>query len=274
MTNYHTPAWGIVARDDGARAALAGALMRSDARRITLQFVPSSGPDAGALRDAAAGARRRLVVRTLERCPVVDTRAEWTAYEAGLRGHFRRELRRRLRGLGEVGRPEFEIRTGPDDVDALLDEGFAVEAAAWKGERGTAIASREATERFYRSIAHWTAANGWLRLAFLRLDGRAIAFDFALEASGVHSLLKTGYDPGLRRFAPGMLLRGHMLRHAFDTNLVAYHFLGHDDPWKREWTDASDEQLLVQAFAGSPAGLADWGAHRWGRPLAKRLLRR
>src|SRR5690606_2268253 len=126
MTNYHTPAWGIVARDARARVELAGALMRMGVRRITLQFVPSSGPDAGALRSAAASAHRRLAIRTLERCPVVDTRAEWTAYEAGLRGHFRRELRRRLRGIGALGKPAFEIRSGPEDLDALLDEGFAV----------------------------------------------------------------------------------------------------------------------------------------------------
>lgn len=272
MTNYHTPAWGIVARDADARAAMAAQLVRAGARRLSLQFVPGTGADLAAIRAAAGG--RRVVTRVLERCPVVDTTGGWDAFEAGLRGHFRRELRRRARGLETTGAVTFDVSSGQEDLDTLLDQGFAVEAAAWKGERGTAIASRPSTEGFYRAIGRWAAPRGWLRLAFLRVDGRAVAFDFALETGGVHALLKTGYEPELRRFAPGMLLRQRMLRRAFDLGLAQYQFLGRDDPWKREWTGNVEEQLLVQVFAGTPTGLADWAAQRWGRPLAVRLLRR
>jgi CelD/BcsL family acetyltransferase involved in cellulose biosynthesis len=272
MTNYHTPAWGIVARDEVARGAMAAQLLRARMRRLSLQFVPATGADMVAIRAAAGG--RRVVTRVLERCPVVDTSAGWDAFEAGLRGHFRRELRRRARGLETLGAVTFDVSSGPDDLDELLDQGFAVEAAAWKGERGSAIASRPSTEGFYRAVGRWAAERGWLRLAFLRVDDRAVAFDFALEAGGVHALLKTGYEPGLRRYAPGMLLRQRMLRRAFDLGLAQYQFLGRDDPWKRAWTEAAEEQLLVQVFAGTPTGLADWAAHRWARPLAVRLLRR
>lgn len=274
LTNYHTPAWGIVAVDEAARRAMADAIMRSSATRISIQFLSAAGRDREALEVAAARSGRHLLVRVLEHCPIVDTSVGWPAFEASLRGHFRRELRRRGRALGETGAVSFEVLGGTDDLERLLDAGFAVEAAGWKGERGTAIASRAGTEAFYRSIARWAAERGWLRLGFLRLDGRAIAFDFALEADGTHALLKTGFDPAFRRFAPGMLLRGAMLRNAFDTGVVRYHFLGHDDPWKREWTEVTDTQLLVQAFSRRPAGIVDWAAHRWGRPLAVRLRRR
>ncbi|HKP88939.1 MAG TPA: GNAT family N-acetyltransferase, partial [Thermoleophilaceae bacterium] len=39
------------------------------------------------------------------------------------------------------------------------------------------------------------AEQGWLRLAFLRLDGRAIAFDMCLEHGGAFYVLKGGFDP-------------------------------------------------------------------------------
>ncbi len=272
MTNYHTPAWGIVARDDVAREAMVAQLLRAGVRRLSCQFVPATGADLAAIRTAAGG--RRVVTRVLERCPVVDTTVGWDSFEAGLRGHFRRELRRRARGLEALGAVTFDVSSGQDDLDGLLDQGFAVEAAAWKGERGTAIASRPSTEGFYRSMGRWAAQRGWLRLAFLRVDGRAVAFDFALETGGIHALLKTGYEPELRRYAPGMLLRQRMLRRAFEMELDQYQFLGRDDPWKREWTGNVQEQLLVQVFAGTPTGLADWAAQRWARPLAVRLLRR
>ena len=80
-----------------------------------------------------------------------------------------------------------------------------MEGSGWKTR--TAIASRPDTRRFYRDVARWAAGRGWLRLGFLRLDGRALAFDFCLEHAGTHYLLKTGFDPAFRAYGPGMLMR-------------------------------------------------------------------
>lgn len=158
------------------------------------------------------------------------------------------------------------------DLDRLLAEGFAVEASGWKGERGSAIAAQPATARFYRSIAGWAAARGWLRLGFLRAGGRAIAFDFALEDGRVHALLKTGFRPELRHLAPGMLLRREMIARAFAAGLERYDFLGADEPWKLDWTSSVRERSRVQVFAPSVVGHLGWGAYAHGRPLAKRLV--
>ena len=95
---------------------------------------------------------------------------------------------------------------GRDGLDSLLTEGFAIESAGWKAAGGTAIVSRAETEGFYREVAAWAAQRGWLRLAFLRLDGRALAFEFAIEEGGVYYALKSGFDPAYRAFSPGTLL--------------------------------------------------------------------
>jgi CelD/BcsL family acetyltransferase involved in cellulose biosynthesis len=154
----------------------------------------------------------------------------------------------------------------------VLEDGVRVEAAGWKGQRGSAIASQSATLCFYRELAHWAADRGVLRLALLRVGGRAIAFDFALEDAGVHALLKTGFDPAYGKWAPGMLLRQEMLRRAFAVGLRRYDFLGADEPWKLEWTSATRERSLVQVFARSMSGRVTWNAYARGRPLAKRVL--
>ena len=52
------------------------------------------------------------------------------------------ELRRRRRRLEEEGRFSFEVVDGREQLPVLLDEGFAVEAAGWKGEQDKAISSR------------------------------------------------------------------------------------------------------------------------------------
>jgi CelD/BcsL family acetyltransferase involved in cellulose biosynthesis len=272
VTNYHSPEFEFVAEDAPAAAELARILVTRSPRRLQLGFVAPDAAWLDVLRSAARGAGYRLAQRVLERSPYIDTSGDWGAYTGRRDAKLLREVRRRRRRLGDEGEVAIAVADGGERLDALLDEGFAVEAAGWKGTGGTAIASDPATTRFYRDVAAWAAARGSLRLAFLRLDGRALAFDFAIEENGRHFLLKTGYDPGYRRFAPAVLLRHAMIERAFAAGLATYEFLGRDEPWKLEWTSELRPRVLVQAFAASPAGRADLAAHRYGRPFAKRAL--
>jgi CelD/BcsL family acetyltransferase involved in cellulose biosynthesis len=270
-SNWHTPEFGLLADPDEV-GDLARALVGDRPRRVWLAFVDAGGPGIAACRDAAHEVGYRTLERPLERSPYVPIEGEWEAYRESLGKKLMSELRRRRRRLEEEGRFTFELVGGRDGLPALLDEGFAVEAAGWKSERNSAIRSRPETLGFYRTVARWAAERGWLRLAFLRLDGRPIAFDFGIEDGGVHYLLKTGFDPAFGKFAPGMILRYEMLARAFSTGLSSYEFLGADEPWKLEWTQTTRERTLFQAFAPSLRGLVDWAAFAWGRPAAKRLL--
>jgi CelD/BcsL family acetyltransferase involved in cellulose biosynthesis len=271
LSNWHTPEFGPLA-EPGEEIALASGLVGWKSARISLAFVDASRQGTSAFCAAADAAGYRLLTRALERSPYVDLRRQWTEYESERGRKLRSELRRRRRRLDASGRFSFEVHDGRELLDELLDEGFRVEAASWKGSRGSAIASQTATSQFYRATARWAAARGWLRLGFLRLDGRPFAFDFCLEANGIHYLLKTGYDPAYREFGPGVMLRYHMLSRAFSVGLRSYEFLGADEPWKLEWTDTVRERSLVQAFSPSPLGRLNWVVVAQGRPLVKRAL--
>lgn len=272
--NEWTDVFGPLARDLDAAAELARELFARRPRRVDLQFLHTSWDGTTALRDAAAIAGYRIVETVLQRSPYVELDAGWEEYEKGLEAKLRREVRRRRRRLEEKGELRLEISDGTSRLDALLDEGFAVEAAAWKGGAGTSMSSTAQTERFYRAMARWAAAEGTLRLAFLRLDERPLAFDFCLEHGGSHYLLKTGYDPEQRALAPGIIMRAEMIKRAFDAGLASYEFLGKDQEWKLRWTGARREQVRLRAFAPSFAGRADHAYWTRARPLAKRVLRR
>jgi CelD/BcsL family acetyltransferase involved in cellulose biosynthesis len=273
-TNWHTPSFDLLAEDEDAAAELARAVFARKRRAVRLAFLLPGSTGLECSREAAAG--YRLLERPLEQAPYVDTSGSWDAYVEALGAKVVAELRRRRRRLEETGELTFEVADGTERLDALLDEGFAVEAAGWKGQdgTGTAIGVGDRTKRFYPAIARWAADRGWLRLAFVRLDGRALGFDFAIETGGVHSLLKTGYDESYRKLGPGKLLRFEMLRRAFEDGIDTYDFLGDFEPWKREWAQTAKPRLLLQAFRQTPAGLAEWFAFAHLRPLVKRLLRR
>jgi CelD/BcsL family acetyltransferase involved in cellulose biosynthesis len=271
-TNYHTPSFGILAEDREAGREALRELLRRRPRRLELAFLERetlAAYDAEALTRSARFAVRGEV---LERSPYVTTQSGWPEYEASLAGKMLRELRRRRRRLESQGQLEIVVEDGCDRRDELLDEGFRVEAAAWKGRKGTAIGSQLETARFYREVARWAAERGWLRLAFVRLDARALAFDFAVEEGGRHYLLKTGYDPGYRAFAPAMILREGMIRRAFEVGLESYEFGGIDEPWKLQWSRTTRDLIRLRAFSDSVAGRAEWATFAYARPLAKRIL--
>ena len=272
LSNWHSPSFGLLAADDDARTALADALFARDARSVRLAFLPDDAAGLGACLDAAVGRGYPVILRTLERSPFLPIDGEWAAYERSLDPRLRQDLRRRRRRLEEQGDVTVEVLDGAERLDVLLEEGFRVEAAGWKGERRTAIASSPATRTFYTTVACWAAERGWLRLCFLRLDGRGIAFNYSLEHGSRHYLLKTGFDAAYEKYAPGKLLLREMLERAFALGLASYEFLGDDAPWKLEWTGTVRERRLFHAFARSTTGRAEWAAWRYGRPLVKRTL--
>lgn len=266
-TNWHTPAYGPVAADPDAARALFEWLVERGPRHISLSHVDRDDAALGAFTAAARRAGYRVAARPRLRSPYLPL----DGAQPPLSGKRRRDLRRRRRLLEERGRLWLDVSDGRTSLDDLLEEGFAIEALGWKGAGGTAIASRPQTRRFYRDVAHWAAARGWLRLCFLRLDDRAIAFDLALDDGTSHFLLKTGYDPELRAHAPGVLLRQDAIEHARGRGLATYEFLGAAEPTKLEWTDRTRERVLAQAFRRSPAGTVDWVVSTRGRRLAKQV---
>ena len=197
----------------------------------------------------------------------------WDAYERRLSGRIRRDVARRWRRLEEQGAVSLEVADGAEQLEQLLEEGFRLEPSGWKARRGTAIASSDETRRFYSELAAWAEAQGWLRLSFLRVGGEAVAFQYALEASGVYYFLKGGYDPAYSRFSPGKLLVFALLERAFTVGLSRYDFLGADDAFKLEWTQTARELKLLQGFAPTVVGLLGWTAEAHGRPLARTAAR-
>ena len=169
-------------------------------------------------------------------------------------------------------RPRSTFRDGTQRLAELLDEGFALETSGWKEARGTAIRSRPETHRFYSDLAVWSAEHaGILRLSFLRLDGRALAFQYGLEDSGTYSFVKGGYDPAYARFAPARLLIYDLLERAFSIGLERYDFLGAPEPFKLEWTGRTRALNRLEAFAPGPIASAAWAASAYGRPVARRV---
>jgi CelD/BcsL family acetyltransferase involved in cellulose biosynthesis len=265
-TNWHTPLYGPVV-EEAAGAALAAALVERPRPRIDLSFIAEDDPFGSQYEQAARSRGFRVISRSALRSPFIELAGDMETFQAGLPTKFVKELERRKRRLGEQGEVSVRFGDGGDRLDALLDEGFAIEHSGWK--HGTAIAADPAAEGFYRDVAHWAAERGWLHLGVLRLDDRQIAFSYCLAVAGTMNVVKVGFDPEFRRYAPGSILTQATIESSFAAGLRRYDFLGAEDAYKLDWTSQVSERLRIQAFAPTPAGRAQHLAWRYARPGAK-----
>jgi CelD/BcsL family acetyltransferase involved in cellulose biosynthesis len=186
--------------------------------------------------------------------PYLPIAGSWDEYFGGLRAKHRSNLRNRLKRLGRVGDVALEVVSSAGDAARALEDGFRIEAAAWKGEAGTAIDARPDLRRFYTRLAERMAHRGALRFHFLTLDRRRIAFGYSLCHKNRMYLLKPGYDPEYAALSPSSLLWQMVLRRAFDQGLAEHDFLGVDEPWKLEWTKAIRPHRWLYVFPRTARG--------------------
>jgi CelD/BcsL family acetyltransferase involved in cellulose biosynthesis len=188
-------------------------------------------------------------LRQTAESPYLPLVGSWESYFKGLDSKHRSNLRNRLKRLGRLGQASLEVVPPADDLAGALEDGFRLEAAAWKGQAGTAIQTQPQVRRFYTQLAGVAAQRGWLRLSFLNLDGRRIAFGYYLEYRNKLYLLKPGYDPEYAPYSPSNLLCYLVLRDAFERGVGELDFLGSADAWKLDWTGAVRSHYCLYVFA-------------------------
>lgn len=237
---------------------------------LELPRVPADSPTPDAVRRAYAG---RALVRIFPApgAPYIALDDTWAEplqhFNAGRRSDFRRaeQHARRLGGAHLV----FHDDLSGQALESGLDEAFEVEARGWKGQTGSALAQDLPMGRFVRDVARSAARAGALRLAFLRVDGRAAAMQIAVARDQRLWLLKIGYDPAYARCRPGHLLLLQTLARAARQGLRSCEFMGHAAPWTAQWTTTMRDCVGLRVYPMTRPGL-----RACGEDVADGLIRR
>ncbi len=170
--------------------------------------------------------------------PWIKIESDWEPYLQTLSSRRKSDLRRAQRRAETHGTVSTKIiSVSVHEVEYLLNEVFRVEASSWKGRNGSSLLHRTDLARFFKLYCVQAADNGSLRIAFLSINGRAIAALLGLQAANRFWVFKIGYDETYARCSPGMLLMHSVIKHAFKQKLEAFEFLGWDAPWMHIWTD-------------------------------------
>ncbi len=231
-------------------------------------------PDDGAFRDllrAAAASGYPTAERLSRQTPYVPL-AGFPTLDAALahtNAKFRANVRRRRRNLEKVA-PVRLARYDTADPD-LLARFFAMEAAGWKGQEGTAIACHPERQAYYAALAHEASRYGYFTLYALMCGDEPVAMHFGLTHNGRYSVPKLAYDERWHTFAPGHLLVDAILHDCFTRGLQEFDFLGSAMPWKMEWAPATRPFYHCYLFAPTPAGRAGHSVRFQLLPAGRRL---
>ncbi|MDF2997743.1 MAG: hypothetical protein K0R27_3380 [Xanthobacteraceae bacterium] len=200
----------LIARGDapGVAVALLDALLehRSSPTSLLLQHMPAAGPLADVWTQALAASGREMVRFAPFERPAM--RKDGAAYLAArMSKHRRRRLEQQRRKLHvEAGETEIAVAVEPAALAAALERFFALEAAGWKGRRGTAAGQEAARAAFFRESTAALAEKREARIVEIIRGDAPIAAALLFIAQGRAWFFKTAYDETLARYSPGVLL--------------------------------------------------------------------
>ena len=251
LANDHTPRCEFIAgaKREKAFAAIADYLASQSSSwdMVALREMPETS---ASVEELPVHARRDGVLwgkRLSYSSPYLVLEEAWEETLSSKRRWF---LRNRLKKLAAHGDVRLDVVSSADA--SALEDGLRLEAAAWKGEAGTAITSDARVRLFYTALAERAARRGWLRLQFLTVAERRVAFAYSLVYANRMYLLKPGFDPEFAAYSPGNLLTHLVLRDARACGIESYDFLGRDDGWKRQWSTRTLPHYWVFLFADRP----------------------
>jgi hypothetical protein len=222
---------------------------------IALDQIASDGPTMQALTRVLAARGGAAVVLAEARRPMLKPGLDGKQYfEMALSSSSRKKLRQHRRRLEEKGALALKSCSEPAAVAQAFDEFLQLEAAGWKGRRGTALLCSAAEAAFARGMVAALAARGKTAVHALYLDGKPVSMQIVLRAGAAAFTWKTAYDEAMNDFSPGMLLLEDYTK-AFlaDASVASVDSCAYDESgFMSVWTDrAAIAQAWIDVRRGS-----------------------
>lgn len=178
--------------------------------------------------------------------PYIRLPDSWETYEESLGGHFRREVRRKVKKLQSDREIElFEPET-PEEVSLAMGDLQQLNRARW----GQACQSFDSAEwiRFHQAFAQKCLFNNWLSLQVLRIDGAAAAATYDFRYGGRLWKYQGGWRPEFHHLSPAIFLIAHSIKTSISDGLSVVDFLAGCVEYKIDWANESRDLWEITGF--------------------------
>jgi CelD/BcsL family acetyltransferase involved in cellulose biosynthesis len=145
----------------------------------------------------------------------------------------RHEIRRKQRRAERETQVDFYlVQPGIDDLDLDAELGEFIRLQRLSSPDKEEFMTPE-MQRFFKVMARRMLDAGFLRLAFLSLNGKKAATLFAFEYRGQFLLYNSGYDTGdMAHYSPGWVLLAYLIQYAIAAGCRIFDFLQGDEEYK------------------------------------------
>ncbi len=104
---------------------------------------------------------------------------------------------------------------------------------------------------FHRKIIEEFAHNGWLRLFFLKLDGKYVASIYAFNYNSKYYYYQAGFDDSYKKYSVGQCSLYMAIQKAFEEKVAEFDFLRGAMPYKYEWTSLERHNVTFLVGKGN-----------------------
>jgi len=245
---------------DPAAMPVALATLARHARAIRVGPVYDGDASASVLIDAARANGWTVIDRFVADSWLLDMAAE-QASGTWPRNSTLRKNRFHEKHLAAHGEPTWAFATGGDWPDAF-DELAKVEQASWiadKTDGSDAKFTRDGHGAFWRAAAADPVLAQMMRAAVLRIDGRAAAFSFDLDAGSLKDAIANSYDPQYAKHSPGKLLYYRNLVDALGRGIAQVDWGAGDSGYKK--VIGAEQGPAIRDWLLICPGLSAWLGH-------------
>ncbi|MCC7361819.1 MAG: GNAT family N-acetyltransferase [Anaerolineales bacterium] len=251
----------IVARQHAAEfcTGLLARLTAADAPEwevLDLYNLPAASPTRAALAQAAAQRGWSASEQLLQPVPVIHLPGDWDTYlttmvEKKERQEIRRKLRRAEGGDDKVTWYMVTGHSGQDRGRVLAEEAEAfIEMMGHNPEKAAFLTP--AMRAQMRAVTLAMGRAGWLRLAFLEVNGERAAAYLMFDYANRLWIYNSAIDPRFNALSPGWVLLGYLLAWAIEHQRAAFDFLRGDEDYKFRFGAVAEKIYRLQIARALP----------------------
>ncbi|MDO8683178.1 MAG: GNAT family N-acetyltransferase [Armatimonadota bacterium] len=169
-----------------------------------------------------------------EVCPVVPLPESWEEYRKLLGKSLRFNIGYYERSLRKQHDVEIGIAT-EENLDEELDALFHLHTSRWRRRCLPGVLCGANIKNFHKEVARKFLERGWLRLYYLKVDGKTCASHYCFSFKNTMYYYLGGFDPKLAKFGLGTILTAHAIRQAIEEGMSSFDMLRGSEDYKRRW---------------------------------------
>jgi len=204
--------------------------------------------EAGMTRALMEGAlsHTRLLYRILPekgRCPYLSIGSDSATIMAGLSGHVRRTLRKRMERARALGL-RTRIIENPHEERGLLARMIAVEHQKHLHGKLSRPFVGEYRDVF-QSLFDTLGPHGWIYIALMEQGDHLVAWQVGFRCGKALWDYNKAYDPVFSQLAPGTILVPSVLDYGLSHGFEEYDFLRGEEPYKMIWSSGHHDRFRL-----------------------------